>query len=121
LRFYRWRRNQKLDLDLLEKVKHWNVEEEPDKSSLHPKEDPDYGFKACAIYFKKDLNRPGAGWKGHTHKHASFLPGEFPNQKIPVHKLLSDTENNPLSEACPADHLRYFHLPTNNMRWIEVN
>lgn len=77
--------------------------------------DPEYGFKACAIYFKTS----SAGFKGHTHRPDQFLAGTFPNQKIPVYKMLQEEKNNPLSETCPPGHLRYFHFPTNNMHWIE--
>jgi hypothetical protein len=112
-----WNRNQELDLDLLERVKAWKVDDNPENSKLSPHLEPEYGFKACAMYFKKS----DSGWDPVTHDHPKFLPGKFPNQKLLVHNLLEDRDSNPLSEPCPADRLRYFHFPTNNMRWIEVS
>jgi hypothetical protein len=74
-----------------------------------------YGLKACIMHFKR-----GAGGHTHTHK-CRGVEGQFPNQKIPVHILLSDIEDNPLREQCKSGTFRYFHLPTNNMAWIEVS
>jgi hypothetical protein len=112
-----WNRNQELDLELLERVKAWTVDDNPENSELSPRLELEYGFKACAMYFKKS----DAGWDPLTYDHPKFLPGKFPNQKLLVHNLLEDRDSNPLSEPCPADQLRYFHFPTNNMRWIEVS
>ncbi|CZR52676.1 uncharacterized protein PAC_02553 [Phialocephala subalpina] len=114
----RWSRDQKLDLELLERVKDWNVEDEPEDGTIKPKPENEYGFKACAIYFKKSDD----GWQPDTHNHPKFKDGKFPNQKISVHDLIqpsSATYANPLSEPCGEDRLRYFHFPSNNMRWIE--
>jgi hypothetical protein len=112
-----WSRSQTLDLELLKRVEDWKVDDNPEDPKLKPKPEMEYGFKACAIYFKKSED----GWKPDTYKHPKFLPeGKFPNQKISVHDLLQDTEDNPLSEPCKEDQLRYFHFPSNNMRWIEV-
>jgi hypothetical protein len=48
-------------------------------------------------------------------------PEEFPNQKLPIHNLLdSKKETNPLARECPKNMIRYFHLPANNMSWVEV-
>jgi hypothetical protein len=112
----RWKRSHSLDVEPLERVGSWKEDDELDNPGLISHVDPEYGFKARAIYFRKS----DSGWKGHTHHHDQFLPGNFPNQKIPVHNLLEDLDKNPLSEPCPADYLRYFHFPANNMRWIEV-
>jgi hypothetical protein len=115
----RWSRDQKLDLELLERVKDWNVVDEPEDDTIKPKPENEYGFKACAIYFKKSDD----GWQPDTHSHPKFKDGKFPNQKISVHDLIqpsSDTYTNPLSEPCGENRLRYFHFPSNNMRWIEV-
>ncbi|KAF8849052.1 hypothetical protein BDZ45DRAFT_753177 [Acephala macrosclerotiorum] len=114
----RWSRDQKLDLELLERVKDWNVDDEPEDDTIEPKPENEYGFRACAIYFKKSDD----GWKPDTHDHPKFKDGKFPNQKISVHDLIqpsSNTYTNPLSEPCKDDQLRYFHFPSNNMRWIE--
>lgn len=49
-------------------------------------------------------------------------PDEFPNQKIPIDELLysEDRARNPLMKECPGGMIRYFHLPANNMSWVEV-
>ncbi|PVH86274.1 hypothetical protein DL98DRAFT_11413 [Cadophora sp. DSE1049] len=108
-------RNQRLDLELLERVKSWNVDDIEEESTLQPKTDLEYGFKACAIYFQKN----GSRYEEYTHDHPKFLPGRFPNQKMSVHNILADEAGNPLAESCPPNRLRYFHFPSNNMRWIE--
>jgi len=116
----RWSRDQTLDLELLERVKDWKVEDEPEDDTIKPKPEKEYGFEACAIYFKKS----DYGWQPDTHNHPKFKDGKFPNQKISVHDLIqpsSDTYTNPLSEPCGEDRLRYFHFPSNNMSWIEVS
>ncbi|RDL33145.1 uncharacterized protein BP5553_08584 [Venustampulla echinocandica] len=111
-----WNRNQKLDLNHLERVnKAWKVEDNSQNSKLSPNLEPEYGLKAGAMYFHKS----DSGYGPSTYYHSKFLPGKFPNQKLPVHNLLDDSDLNPLSEPCPADKLRYFHFPTNNMLWIE--
>lgn len=115
----RWNRSQELDLRLLERVKAWDVDDDPFNSRLIPHLEPEYGFKACAMYFEED--KKGAGYDKFTYNHPKFLPGSFPNQKLLVHDLLEDRDNNPLSEPCQPNQLRYFHFPTNNMRWIEVS
>lgn len=82
------------------------------------KSEPMYGIRASAMYFKraKDV------WVGTDYPQSphSEYSGHFPNQKIPVDKILDKQKNNPLMEDCPKDHIRYFHFPTNNMSWIEV-
>jgi hypothetical protein len=112
-----WSRDHILDLELLSRVESWNVDDSLEDPSVEVKEEKEYGFKACAIYFKKSED----GWKPDTYEHPKFIPeGKFPNQKISVHDLLEDTPDNPLTEDCNDDQLRYFHFPSNNMRWIEV-
>ncbi len=114
-----WIRDRQLDLALLERVKSWNIETEaePEDETLKPEPEKEYGFKACAIYFKKTED----GWGPDTHAHKGFKDGKFPNQKISVHDLLQPSSDNPLSEKCEENQLRYFHFPSNNMRWIEVS
>jgi hypothetical protein len=60
----RWSRDQKLDLELLERIKDWNVEDEPEDDTIKPTPENEYGFKACAIYFKKSDD----GWQPRPHK-----------------------------------------------------
>jgi hypothetical protein len=50
------------------------------------------------------------------------FPDKFPNQRIPLKDLLynKDCQSNPLVERCRKGTVRYFHLPGNDMEWIEV-
>ncbi|CZR63756.1 uncharacterized protein PAC_13653 [Phialocephala subalpina] len=79
------------------------------------------GFKASAIYFEKAAS--DGGWQGLSIDHPELFVGRFPNQQMTVHDLLRPTNEqytNLLNEPCPADQLRYFYFPANNMRWIEA-
>ncbi|KAH8648301.1 hypothetical protein BGZ60DRAFT_499681 [Tricladium varicosporioides] len=67
-----------------------------------------YGMETSMLFFK-DL-KP---WD-----HPAF-PKTFPNQKIKIHDLLENNPKNPLIEPCEPDMIRYFHLPHNNMSWVE--
>jgi hypothetical protein len=53
------------------------------------------------------------------------IPGienTFPNQKIAIKELLADErDTNPLMQPCDDNTIRYFHLPANNMIWVEVS
>ncbi|TVY93931.1 hypothetical protein LAWI1_G000709, partial [Lachnellula willkommii] len=73
-------------------------------------------MRANVIYFKKhheDDDNPG------PYDHPAFVDN-FPNQKISLKQLLSsDKEKNPLMWPCEPNMIRYFHLPANNMEWIE--
>lgn len=82
--------------------------------SPRPLRDSDGGIngeiKASMIFFKN--SRP------------YDIPGvdrTFPNQKIPIKKLLTDDPySNPLMQPCDNSMIQYFHLPANNMIWVEV-
>jgi hypothetical protein len=74
-------------------------------------------LNANIIYFKKKEH----GQHLEPHDHEKFLPSKFPDQKIKLSQLLKDDlDNNPLMWKCEKDMIRYFHLPANNMEWIEV-
>lgn len=48
------------------------------------------------------------------------LPKSFPRQKVVMADLLSEDETkNPIMQATEPDVIRYFHLPANNMAWVE--
>lgn len=53
------------------------------------------------------------------------IPGvdnKFPNQEISIKRLLADDRDaNPLMQPCEENMIRYFHLPANNMIWVEVS
>ena len=74
-----------------------------------------HGFKASVMYFKKHASL----WKGNTRKD-EIHSGVFPNQKVPLHEILFNKTENPLSEVCAPDEMRWFHFPGNEVRWIEV-
>lgn len=68
-------------------------------------------LNANVIYFKD--NKP--------YDHPEF-DGTFPNQKMPLSRLLKeDKDQNPLMWDCPENMFRYFHIPSNNMEWVEVS
>lgn len=99
-------------------LSHWRrlnlrQEPEPERPELLealPEDSVDYDIKASIIYFKysQPFDVPG-------------VDNTFPNQKISVKDLLCDEEEiNPLMQPCDDDTIRYFHLPANNMIWVEV-
>lgn len=66
-------------------------------------------IKAPVFYFKggRPMQVPG-------------VPGSFPSQKVTMATLLSEDETrNPIMQPCDDDVVRYFHLPANNMIWVE--
>jgi hypothetical protein len=84
---------------------------EPDeKPVMGEEESVDADVKAAMIYFKNSRPYDVPGFEN-----------DFPNQKISVKDLLADDEGrNPLMQPCDDDTVRYFHLPANNMIWVEV-
>jgi hypothetical protein len=70
-----------------------------------------FGMDAQVIYFKYSLPHDFSG-----------CAGRFPNQTIPMRVLLydKDRETNPLMQPCEGGMIKYFHLPANNMEWVEV-
>jgi len=73
-------------------------------------------LNANAIYFKKTEDHAHPG----PYDHPDFSDN-FPNQKVPLKLLLSGSKDkNPLMWPCEEGMIRYFHLPANNMEWIEV-
>jgi hypothetical protein len=76
-----------------------------------PGDDAEGEIKAPMIFFKnsRPYDIPG-------------VENSFPNQKIPIKILLADEpEVNPLMQPCDDNMVRYFHLPANNMIWVEVS
>lgn len=75
-----------------------------------PEESPEEDLNASVLYFKdsRPYDMPG-------------IDNQFPHQKISVQELLSDSHSNPIMKRCPENMIRYFHLPANNMVWIEVS
>jgi hypothetical protein len=81
------------------------------RTPLNLDESIDSEIKAPMIFFKdsRPYDIPG-------------VENAFPNQKIPLNKLLADDKySNPLMQPCDDNMVRYFHLPANNMTWVEVS
>jgi hypothetical protein len=68
------------------------------------------------VYFK----RMGDSLYPQPYDHPE-LDDTFPNQKVPLSLLLSQSDENPLTWKCEKEMIRYFHIPANNMPWIEVS
>jgi hypothetical protein len=77
-----------------------------------PTKDNAFGMSAYAIFFRDSVgyNEP-------------LCSDQFPNQKIPIDKLIHHKEpsTNPLMQSCEKNEIRYFHIPGNNMEWMEVH
>ena len=73
---------------------------------------PEYGSNSWLIVFEK-------GCGGVTLDNP-LCHGRFPHQKIPLQKLLYAKET-PLKRSGKKEQFRYFHLPANNMKWVEVS
>ena len=74
-------------------------------------------LKANVIYFKKGPHEE------HPKRYDEpKLAGKFPNPRVPLILLLKkNKEENPLMWKCEDDMIRYFHIPANNMAWVEVS
>jgi hypothetical protein len=64
---------------------------------------------ANVVYFKGDQD---AYPRPYDHP---ALDNTFPNQKVPLSLLLSQSRENPLTWKCEENMVRYFHVPSNNM------
>lgn len=121
LRIEKW--NERLDMfkneeRILKAIPGW--ERDPDETPTKPtkesemaKEKMNYNIKAGVMYFHG--NQPP--------KRNEHVQGVFPDQKIPIETLLGNVRNNPILEPSSREDgpIRYFHLPTNNMVWVEVS
>jgi hypothetical protein len=66
-------------------------------------------IKAPVVYFKNGIPTDAPG-----------LPNHFPTQHVTMADLLSqDATRNPILQPSSSDTIRYFHLPANNMIWVE--
>ncbi|KAH7308294.1 hypothetical protein BKA65DRAFT_415197 [Rhexocercosporidium sp. MPI-PUGE-AT-0058] len=71
--------------------------------------EPDYGYNGWLMEFED-------GRRGIDN---SLCYGEFPHQKLSIRQLLYNKKETPLVRIEDKDRLRYFHLPANNMAWVE--
>jgi hypothetical protein len=73
-------------------------------------------LKARVIYFKKESEKGQLTPYNHP-----TIGGVFPNQYVPLNLLLENNPKiNPLMWKCEENMIRYFHMPANNMLWVEV-
>jgi hypothetical protein len=81
---------------------------------VKPDKDNGFDFYANMILFRNSLPFTEEG-NGSLDK--------FPNQKVSIEKLLyeKDAAKNPLVRKCEDNEVRYFHIPGNNMEWVEVS
>lgn len=85
-----------------------------DSGPVNSEDDPqqaDYGYNGWVIVWEE-----GKGWVSLDHP---LVHGEFPHQKISIQQFLYNKEGTPLKRTTRKDQLRYFHLPANNMKWVE--
>jgi hypothetical protein len=98
-------------LGLLQRVGDWTISADPVRPSTSLEEDKGYGFVVPKITLKRNQGSQGSG---------SSAFGEYFLKSYPVHDVLFDKDNNPLTEKCEEDTIRYFHFPANCMLWVEV-
>lgn len=112
---FRWRyhQNERRILNAVPKWSRTTVPTCPELQASTLTTRDNYGLKACIMHFN-------IGSGGHTTRSHKEIKGDFPNQKIPVNFLLEPTRDNPLKRKRESDKFRYFHLPSNNMAYIEV-
>lgn len=86
------------------------TEDDTDLTNYKPDE-PDYGYNGWLMAFEN----------GKERKNDRRCCGEFPHQKISIRKLLYNKSDTPLTRTDNKNELRYFHLPANNMAWVEAS
>ena len=90
---------------------YMNLDSGPDNSEDDPQK-ADYGYNGWIAVWEED-----EGWVSMDHP---LVHGSFPHQKISIQQFLYNKEGTPLRRSNRKDQLRYFHLPANNMKWVEV-
>lgn len=87
-----------------------------DSGPVHPGEDnprePNYGYNGWVIVWDEE--------KGPVDMNHPLVHGHFPHQKISIQQLLYNKEGTPLKRTTKKNEFRYFHLPANSMKWVEV-
>ncbi|KAL6830087.1 hypothetical protein V8C40DRAFT_286055 [Trichoderma camerunense] len=74
-------------------------------------------FKVGIMYFEKE--RDGQ-WRGEQYEDIDSSSGEFPNQKVKMDTILSNTAKNRKLFKRDKGSIKYFHFPANHMEWIEM-
>lgn len=75
-------------------------------------------FKVGIMYFEKEGDRQ---WRGKQYGDIDTSSGEFPNQKVKMDTILSNTAKNRKLFERDEKSIKYFHFPANHMEWIEVS
>lgn len=75
-------------------------------------------FKAGVMYFERHEE---GKWYGEQCKDVNSSSGNFPNQKITMDTILSDTAESRKLFKRDGARIKYFHFPANHMEWIEVS
>lgn len=85
----------------------------PQGATNVPKVENGFGVDASMIFFRD--SKPYTDTQSCPHE-------VFPNQKISIQNLIYDKnkDRNPLMRDCGNNEFRYFHIPGNNMEWVEV-
>jgi hypothetical protein len=96
---------------LLQRIEKWAITPDPVRPNTSLEEDKGYGFVVQKITLKRNQELQESGI-------TSF--GEYSLNTHHVHDVLYDKDNNPLTEKCEENTIRYFHFPANNMLWVEV-
>lgn len=86
-----------------------DLDDGPDNSEDDPQK-PDYGYNGWVIAWENEK------WKDLEHP---LVHGTFPHQKISIQQFLYNKEGTPLKRDMKKGQFRYFHLPANNMKWVE--
>lgn len=94
------------------------LENETVKDQVNKIREPIDEFRAGVMYFKKGKE---GKWRGEQCKDVDPSSGDFPNQKINMDTILSDTAKNRKLFERDEWSIKYFHFPANHMEWIEVS
>lgn len=107
---YQWRKEHCDNIKKIQRIRR-RTYDQPDHYQGRALDDydADKDLKAYMICFEK-----GKGVSDDNE----LCHGSFPNQKLPVHDLLRDA-GSPLRRST-GPRIRYFHLPSNNMKWVQV-
>ncbi|KAI0197001.1 hypothetical protein F4808DRAFT_299052 [Astrocystis sublimbata] len=114
-----WRMSEEYKSNI-DRVKEWRG------NATQSISEPEFTSPARAYSPEEDTSVPVIQFKagrGFSETCDDRLSGKFPNQKTTVKKLLevSDQKANLLHNNRDFDnnHIKYFHIPTNNMKWAE--
>jgi len=104
-------KNEDTDKESLPKKKKNRPKDKTPKEKRPPPKDS-YGLTVTKITLRKCDSK--------TSTSTSFM--NYDIEKYPLDQCLFKTgpKKSPLSEKCEPDTIRYFHIPANNMQWIEV-